>query len=393
MSAFDEFGYPPSLANEAALGAASTFPFAFRAVGNQLWWSNGTAWVQLDAAPPAGGNVVVAATPAGGTINDYAPAGFATATHILLAPTGTPNILAITGLAGGAAHTAKTIINNSADYLIILPREHTDSAAANRFSMQSTVFVMPGNSVQVVYDTIASRWLVHASQQESAARFFLREDFTARVTSGTNGITGLMASSATGTGAAVAMVTPTANAHGVVSLSTGTVATGNAGVYDGSVASHSGASMGPAFSLSRIQVGVALSTAAERFRMSAGWVTSGTSECTDGVYWDYSDADSANWQLVNANNNVRTKTVSGLVANISQYAWLGTWCNSSWGRADGFYSLDGNSWTLVTGASTNLPGTARQFNLGIKFAKSVGVTTRTGFADLIEGRYLSNSRS
>jgi hypothetical protein len=91
-----------------------------------------------------------------GTVNDWAPAGHETATHIFITPTAT---MTINGLAGGADGRVVTITNTAAS-TIQLSNESAGSLAANRFTMgaSGTWIIGANESLSFVYSGTSSRW-------------------------------------------------------------------------------------------------------------------------------------------------------------------------------------------------------------------------------------------
>jgi hypothetical protein len=96
--------------------------------------------------------------------NDYAPAGFAAADVVLMAPTAS---VVITGFAATGINDGdrKTVRNDSADKLIVLSDESASSTAANRMKLSNGshrghYIIFPGDAVSLVYDATATRWVI-----------------------------------------------------------------------------------------------------------------------------------------------------------------------------------------------------------------------------------------
>lgn len=94
-----------------------------------------------------------------GDQDNYAPTGFADATVVRIS--GDSSIRAITGFTSSGAYDGqqKSIVNVGS-YPVYFPGEHPDSTAANRISSSTDYVLFPGDSVVVVYDSTASRWVI-----------------------------------------------------------------------------------------------------------------------------------------------------------------------------------------------------------------------------------------
>lgn len=128
--------------------------------------SNGDAAVALSAGTkdvfitsPAVAMEWGALTPAQLTAdqNDYNPTGLLKANLLRL---DADQIRNLTGLAGGYHGRSLCLVNvgAGADSTVILKREHTGSAAANRFALSSDIALDPGERVWLRYDGDSSRW-------------------------------------------------------------------------------------------------------------------------------------------------------------------------------------------------------------------------------------------
>ena len=108
---------------------------------------------------PAGGSStgVVTDTPSG-TINNYAPAGFASTTAFLdLSPSAAT---IITGLAGGSDGQIVTISNLSGTFSVTLNQLDNGSTAANRFRIVGNIVLSPQyNSVSIKYSASLTKWV------------------------------------------------------------------------------------------------------------------------------------------------------------------------------------------------------------------------------------------
>jgi len=98
-------------------------------------------------------------------VDNYAPAGLATAADLRLSTDATRDI---TGIAGGADGRLLMITNVGADN-IVLKDENAASLAANRFALTADVTMPPDAKVVLSYDNTASRWRVVGVSLASAA--------------------------------------------------------------------------------------------------------------------------------------------------------------------------------------------------------------------------------
>lgn len=88
--------------------------------------------------------------------NDYAPAGFASASVLRLSSDASR---AITGLAGGASGRI-VFLHNYGTNAIVLKDENASSATANRFALAADLTISPDRAVLLLYDGTSSRWRV-----------------------------------------------------------------------------------------------------------------------------------------------------------------------------------------------------------------------------------------
>ena len=84
----------------------------------------------------------------------------------------------ITGLPSQSELYPLTVVNASTEWLIWLENEGVTSGATNRFKLPKgfPAFLMPGDSIELTYDTAISRWKVTewASQGQGMGLTFLR---------------------------------------------------------------------------------------------------------------------------------------------------------------------------------------------------------------------------
>jgi hypothetical protein len=109
------------------------------------------------------------------SVNDYAPAGFSTASVLRLTSGGTYNV---TGLAGGSDGLVKAIYNYGTN-TILLTNEDAASVAANRFSFGGNVALGAGQGITLLYDSTASRWRAITGSGSGGAAVFNQYEYAA----------------------------------------------------------------------------------------------------------------------------------------------------------------------------------------------------------------------
>ncbi len=219
-----------------------------------------------------------------GDQDDYSVTGSDTASILRLTPT---ESLRISGLADGVDGRTIKVVNASADYTILLTREDTDSVAANRFtwSHPNPVFLMPGDTVTLLYDATSALWrLMDNATASLQAQLPTFTDCNA-------GAGDDYSLTYSGTAAAGAsgnyLVDGTGKAHGVFQLSTGTDADGRSFLACGDAESLSPA-LGPALFVTRVAV-EDLSDGTDMFQVFAGFMDAQSStDVSNGCYWYYS---------------------------------------------------------------------------------------------------------
>jgi hypothetical protein len=339
------------------------------------------------------GRIVVTPT---GTQNDYSPAGWndadpAKSTTINISGT---NSLKITGLAGGQAGRVAVLKNTSIDRLIILEDSSSLSTATNRFDFRNPIFLLPNGSATLLYDGVDSLWQPMGTSGGIGfgAFFDTYDDFLGAVDSFTTTATevGRFAGIGAGTGASgqasTYLINTTEKPLGVYQIDTGTTNTGRANLGSTDASSIIPAN-GQAIFLCRIAV-EALSTAGEEYQIFAGFHDAvGSTNVTDGVYWEYRRGSSTAWQGATANNSTRTTTGAAGPTVDTNYIWLGIYLNSTWTRATYFYSTDSRTWTMAGELTTNLPTAARTTGFGVTINKTAGTNQRNCSIDMLAYRY------
>lgn len=101
-----------------------------------------------------------------GTLNDWAPTGYATATHFAVTGTGS---ITLNGMAGGADGRIVVITNMAGSGVadITINHENASSSAANRFDLAvgGTWILATGESATFVYNGSSSRWVQVATRR------------------------------------------------------------------------------------------------------------------------------------------------------------------------------------------------------------------------------------
>lgn len=175
-----------------------------------------------------------------------------------------------------------------------------------------------------------------------------------------------------GTGAATTFtIASTTTRFGIASSTTGTTATGRAGLGSAAVTQ---VVFGQGFCQCETAIRIPiLSTVTETFIVQAGWSDSLTAASVDSVEFQYTNAPSATWNCVTRSNSVETRTAVG--ANVAANTWyiLKIEVNAA-GTEVKFYIDD----VLVATHTTNIPtGTARATGALVQIRKTLGATART----------------
>jgi hypothetical protein len=329
------------------------------------------------AGPPAS-PVVISPTDTG-RVDNYAPTGHTTATVIRLAGSGS----AIAGgLAGGAAGR-EVLIANASDGLVILEHEGAGSTAANRFSFAGLpVFLMPGDSIRLVYDSVLSRWKSANSQHLIWNCLQHFDDFMGSVNAGTGYWTTVFNGTGTSAVSSTVGVNATAKTIGAIRLNLGTATTARASLTSAGVSMVGG--IGASLMVSRINVENP-PTSALPFDINVGFTDGAASASgpTAGVYWRgywNSGASEARWARASGTTS-DDETALGAIA--SNYLWLIVFVNAAGTRADYLYSTDSNAFVLSGTRTTSLPTTSSQLRPIANMWKTIGATNRSLSIDLL----------
>jgi hypothetical protein len=167
------------------------------------------------------------------------------------------------------------------------------------------------------------------------------------------------------------------NHQGIVTSSTGTTATGRAGLFNLSGASiRLGGGQITVECIVRIPV---LSTVGEEFIVRVGLNDNPGADVTDGVFFEYDRLNSLNWRMATAANSVRTKTNTTTAVTAATWYRLTMVINPAANSVE--YFIDGVS--VGTIVATIPTGAGRETSMGFNIQKSAGVTARTLLTDKV----------
>ena len=361
-------------ANSGSLQAASRLNF------------NNTSSVSVTISAGIGGNANVQFTSASISIltvtpstsqTDYNPAGLSSASELRVNPSAT---IAINSLQAQSDGFEILLSNSSTDYLVILSPENTVATAANRFKLPKgfPAFLMPGDSIKLVYNGTLSRWIVRSwANQGQAMGLTFFTDFLEGTTGGTT-------STVSGTGAATQVSTYLVNVTeepvGATQLTTGTTTTGRATLGNAGTAQIVPTTCA-ALHVARLAVETTV-TAAQTFQVFTGFIDSAGGTATDGIVWNNRWTGAvAEWSLDRFAAGTATRTTSGLTLD-NNYNWYIIFINPAWTRADYISSPDGQTFTVSGSPTTGFPSST-QFTAWVaaSMIKSVGTTARTATID------------
>lgn len=346
----------------------------------------GTKWVSVIRA----GNEVLSAAP-GSDQNDYNAGSLA---ELILCKGLRLSITAsmkLTGLAATYDGHEVVLANSSTDYLLWLENQNTASSAANRFDLPNgfPFFLPPGDRITLRYSSISSRWqAISASANLSQMGLTLFTDCiggtgTANLAHAGGGVAVFVS----GTGAAAATSTYLANTTerplGIIQLTSGTTATGRAGIGDNGT-DQIIPTLGPALSVARLAVQTTVS-GTETFQVLSGFVDSlAAGATTDGVAWNNRwNGSAAEWSQDRWAATTATRTTTGSPTPNNNYIWLVVFVNPGWTRADFIYSTDSVSFTRASSPTTGFPSSTQRTSwCPAQIIKSAGTTARLVAVDL-----------
>lgn len=166
---------------------------------------------------------------------------------------------------------------------------------------------------------------------------------------------------------------------GVVQCSTGTTATGRAGVGSANTDALVFGTYKHTFSTS-VGPWTNLSTATERFYLEAGFVDNLGGATSYSAYFSYTDnVNSGQWQCTTSDGTGSTTTNTSVAPTASVFQRLEIEINATASEAK-FY-IDG---TLVATITTTIPtGTTNRTGVAVQIRKTVGTTARTSRIDYL----------
>lgn len=362
-------------ANSGSLQAASRLNFNNSSSVTVSVTAGSVGNSNVSFAVSTGGSIVTV-TPSASQI-DYNPAGLSSAAELRINPSAT---IVLNTLQAQTDGFQLLITNASTDYLIILPHEYPSGTAANRFKLPKTfpAFLMPGDSIKLVYNGTYSRWIVQSwASQGQAMGLTYFTDFTEGTTSGTT-------STVSGTGAATQVSTYLVNATekpiGVTQLTTGTTSTGRATLGNAGTAQIV-PTTGAALHVARLAIESTV-TAAQTFQVFTGFIDSSAGTPTDGVVWNNRWTGTvAEWSMDRFAAGTATRTTSGFTPD-NNYNWFIIFINPSWTRADYITSLDGVNFSIYGSPTTGFPSSTQYTAwVAASMIKSVGTTARSTTID------------
>jgi hypothetical protein len=219
--------------------------------------------------------------------------------------------------------------------------------------------------------------------------YWLYEDFTGGTTTGQNNW--LPVPSGTGAGVTIATQPLVSDRrHGVMTLSTGTTATGRCSYHNGLtnfVIGNNGS-----FYIDVVCDIPTLSTATQEYSLEIGLGdnTGATANQTNGIYFRYDRTISPNWIIVTSNGGTRTSSTSSIAVKTTSWTYLRIVVIPSTSTVE-FY-VDS---VLAGSISTNIPtiSTAVMGHL-FKIRKTVGTTAALFHVDSVyQWHYRTNSLS
>lgn len=182
--------------------------------------------------------------------------------------------------------------------------------------------------------------------------------------------------SISGTGSAVGPIDSEQGAYGIHQIATGTTATGRGSYFRSSQAVR----FGVMSYISRWRIRIpTLSDSGERFILRIGFGDQVSVDNTDGAYFVYDEATSANWRICTANNGLRTINTTSIAVNTS---WELLEVRVNAGGTSVEFFVDGVS--AGSPITNNIPtGSGRTCGLLMHVIKSVGTTSRTILMDRV----------
>ena len=345
---------------------ARTTVIASSNAGAAVNFSAGTKDVFITSPAIAQGHGVLSPASITGDQNDYNPTGLGLANILALT---NDNVRYITGLAGGFPGRRITLhVLETAQGPSILRDESTASAAANRFNLPARrVFLWPGDTIDLFYDPVTSRWdtVGHASSVVGGDDLIDEFDEFYAGVSGTGTATeageniGRLEWRMTANGTAASTSPQGVAGHpGIIRLVTGATSGNDTRLHLGNAATDD------IFRAQDIQYMATLvrpiDITSNRIKFGLGVdLADGTVGAwgADGVFFEFDTATNANWRTITRAASTNTLNTSGVAL-----------ANNDWDQLEAFRLTNGNwsFWineTLIATHTTNLPTTVL-VNLG-----------------------------
>jgi hypothetical protein len=277
-------------------------------------------------------------------------------------PNNVNNIISLGGLTNPSAGKILTIVNSSADQLLIIEHESPTSTAAYRFKMaqSSPYFVLPGRDITFLYT--GSRWSQFNTHPNQGG-FDFYDDFEninqAAGTQATKLFYGIAGAGGSGNG--LVSGAETSSEWGVMRLTAGTTATGF--LYASVDYRRNGANaifgvngLCPQLYVTKVKIAT-LPTAAQDWTFDAGLNASSSTVATagfTGLMWEmptYASAGATptfwNVRVTNTTGVLTILTATSAPITAGTYIYLGIFSTSTNGDVIFFYSTDGITYTIA----------------------------------------------
>lgn len=196
----------------------------------------------------------------------------------------------------------------------------------------------------------------------------------------TTALINTFASTVSGTGTAITIVTGSVGHPGVIQQSTGTTASGRASTVSQATCILFGSGTYTFEAMVKLPI---LGEASQRYTYYVGFGgTSTAGDMVNGVYFQYIDSASTFWQIKTSTNSVRTTNTTTTTVVASTWYKLKIVVTDA--TSASFYIND----TLVGSISTNIPSAVtRETGIIVKIEKSNGTTASTSLIDYIKVAY------
>lgn len=300
----------------------------------------------------------ITATTSNAREDNYAPTGWPgvsanIAKVIRLSTTNTNNVTSLGGLASGTAGKIVTIVNASANGLIILENESASSTAANRFqfNQSSTYFLLPNRTLTLIYS--GSRWVQFGLSPVSGFDQY-DEMTTGQQTATTTHVSNLFNWVTSPSTATIRSEGAQNGELGVIGFLTGTSASISMRAAMGTRTDTAGfvrsGAASPVLYLAKIRIPTAPSVAQD-FDVHVGFMNSTTTTLATGCYWWYlptAASGNTTWQ------NITSTTTGGSVvtvnspiaASTTSTLYLGLFFTGNNGDCIYIHSTDGVTYTV-----------------------------------------------